>query len=420
MKSLQTNPVEAEMLAEANKVYHKIWQVSYTLWILDTRTQTTKLQRLHSGEADEIRDHLHPDTTTPGYLNTTVANQAYTFNGTTLNANVSYTPGTFNMGAPFPTYQQVLFNQQQNQTYTQNQQYQEVGRKIEESKKKMSQTEGCVNKDDAECYQENFNDTFNQLKNGLLQDNHLHTLIEKFTSEICKSMWPIKLQPEIGLAQIQDIVNTAADKEGTALKSFLKGELVLSKEVWQQLIDLKFRVTVNWGEKIMKQLEEGIYMRNTKSPEEKNYLRNKIAYIFKDRSKAHKYNAKADEGLAELAQKMDSLSDFYMFTQATTADGIVINSQLIDRMLTEQKNNKSRQDELLQEHLTSKAVEEMCLPMMKEEWIEKSFKPTQQLAAAVVYFYEKESLERSKYGVNSGWIQTEKAAIIQVSYWEEV
>ena len=109
----------------------------------------------------------------------------------------------------------------------------------------MSQTEGCVNKDDAECYQENVNDAFTQLKNGLLQDNHLHTLIEKFTSEIHKSMQPIKLQPEIGLAQIQDIVNTAADKEGTALKSFLKGELVLSKEVWQQFIDLKFRVTVN-------------------------------------------------------------------------------------------------------------------------------------------------------------------------------
>ena len=42
-----------------------------------------------------------------------VANQAYTFNVTTPNANVSYAPGTFNMGAPFNTYQ-VLYNQQQN------------------------------------------------------------------------------------------------------------------------------------------------------------------------------------------------------------------------------------------------------------------------------------------------------------------
>ena len=117
-------------------------------------------------------------------------------------------------------------------------------------------------------------------------------------------------------------------------------------------------------------------MRNTKSPEEESYLRNKITYIFKHRSKAHEHNAKAAEGLAELAQQMDSLSNFYVVTQAATADGIVINLPSIDRMLMEQKNSKSREDELLQEHLTSKAVEETCLPLMREDWIEKSFKPT--------------------------------------------
>ena len=58
-------------------------------------------------------------------------------------------------------------------------------------------------------------------------------------------MQHIKLQPEIVLAEIQDIVNTVADKESTALKLLLKGELILSKEVWQELIDLKFRSTVN-------------------------------------------------------------------------------------------------------------------------------------------------------------------------------
>ena len=47
---------------------------------------------------------------------------------------------------------------------------QEVGMKTGESKRKMNQTEGCVNKDDAEWYQENINDAFDQLKNGLLQD----------------------------------------------------------------------------------------------------------------------------------------------------------------------------------------------------------------------------------------------------------
>ena len=51
-----------------------------------------------------------------------MANQAYTFNGTTPNANVSYAPGTFNMGASFNMYQ-VPYSQQQNQSYTQNQQY---------------------------------------------------------------------------------------------------------------------------------------------------------------------------------------------------------------------------------------------------------------------------------------------------------
>ena len=80
----------------------------------------------------------------------------------------------------------------------------------------------------------------------------------------------------------------------------------------------------------MKQLEEGIYVRNAKSPEEESYLRNKIAYIFKHRSKAHKHNAKAAEGLAKLAQKIDRLSDFYMVAQAATVDGIVINSPVIE------------------------------------------------------------------------------------------
>ena len=139
----------------------------------------------------------------------------------------------------------------------------------------------------------------------------------------------------------------------------------------------------------MKQLEEGIYVRNAKSLEEKKYFRNKIAYIFKHRSKAYEHNAKAAEGLAELAQQMGSLSDFYVVAQAATVDGIVINSPSIDRMLMEQNNSKSRQDELLQEHLTSKAVEETCLPLMREDRIEKSFKPTRQLAATVVYFMRK-------------------------------
>ena len=180
--------------------------------------------------------------------------------------------------------------------------------KTEESKR-ISQTEGCVNKEDVEWYQNDISVAFDQLKSCLLQDEQLLTLVQKFTLEICRCMQHIKLQPEIGLAQTQDIVDTIADKEGTALKSFLKGELVLSKELWQQLINLKFGVTVNRDKQIKKQLEEGIYWRNAKTLEEEAYLRNKITYIFKHRSKAYKHNT---EGLAKLAQQMDSLRIFYM------------------------------------------------------------------------------------------------------------
>ena len=240
----------------------------------------------------------------------------------------------------------------------------------------MRPADGCVNKEDVEWYQNNVSVAFDQLKSGLLQDEQLHMLVQKFTLEIHRCMQHIKLQPEIGLAEIQDIVDTIADKEGTALKSFLKGELVLSKEVWQQLIDLKFGVTVNPDEEITKQLEEGIYGRNAKTPEEEAYLRNKIAYIFKHRSKAYEHNAKVAEGLSELVQQMDSLSNFYVVAQAATVDRIIINLPSIDRMLSEQKNSKIRQDELLQEHLTSKTVEETCLPLMRNDWAEKSFKLT--------------------------------------------
>ena len=69
---------------------------------------------------------------------------------------------------------------------------QEVSMKTGESLRKMSQGEGCVNKEDAEWYQRNVSDAFNQLKTGLLQDKQLHTSLEKFTSEIHTCMQCIK------------------------------------------------------------------------------------------------------------------------------------------------------------------------------------------------------------------------------------
>ena len=73
------------------------------------------------------------------------------------------------------------------------------------------------------------------------------------------------------VSEIQDIVDTIADKEGTALKSFLKGELALSKEMWQQLIDLKFRITMSQDEQITKhswrkESMEGMQRHQKKKP----------------------------------------------------------------------------------------------------------------------------------------------------------
>ena len=81
---------------------------------------------------------------------------------------------------------------------------QEVGTKAGESKKKTSQAEGCVNKEDAKWYQENVNDALDQMMKDLLQneDKKLHALIEKFMFEVHKSMQCIKLQPGIELAEI--------------------------------------------------------------------------------------------------------------------------------------------------------------------------------------------------------------------------
>ena len=49
----------------------------------------------------------------PRYQSTTVVNQVYTFNGTTVHLNVSYTPGTVNMGPMHQNwgYQRVIKQQ---------------------------------------------------------------------------------------------------------------------------------------------------------------------------------------------------------------------------------------------------------------------------------------------------------------------
>ena len=61
---------------------------------------------------------------------------------------------------------------------------QEVETKTGKSKKKMSPTDECVNKEDAEWYQNSVSIAFNQLKNGMLQGEQLQTVVKKFTLEL--------------------------------------------------------------------------------------------------------------------------------------------------------------------------------------------------------------------------------------------
>ena len=107
------DPMEAEMLAEVNEVYHKYgrYPTQRGYWTSGRRPQNFRAPfRGGRGNHRPFTPHYN----NPRHLNTTVANQAYTFNGTTLHASISYAPGTFNMGAPFSTHQQVPYNYQQN------------------------------------------------------------------------------------------------------------------------------------------------------------------------------------------------------------------------------------------------------------------------------------------------------------------
>ena len=97
------DPVEAEMLAEVNEVYHKYgrYPSHRGYWNTGPRSQNPRAS-FRGGQV--YHKPFTPRYSNPRHQNTMVANQAYTFNGTTPNANVSYTPGTFNMGAPFNMY----------------------------------------------------------------------------------------------------------------------------------------------------------------------------------------------------------------------------------------------------------------------------------------------------------------------------
>ena len=63
---------------------------------------------------------------------------------------------------------------------------QEIETKTDKSKKKMSPTDRCMNKEDAEWYQNIVSIAFNQLKNGMLQGEQLQMVFQKFALEIRK------------------------------------------------------------------------------------------------------------------------------------------------------------------------------------------------------------------------------------------
>ena len=179
------DPVEAEILVEVNEVYHKYsrYPTHCGYWTPGPRLQNSRAP-FRGGRG--YQKTFTPRYNNPRHQNTTVANQAYTFNGTTPNANVNYAPGTFNMGPPFNTYQ-IPYNQQPNQTYTQNQQYH--NNSFKEQSKKTPQPDATT--------------IMEQLKQLLLSHkNPVHQVNEvKLTAPQPGTTWDLKAAAELPTAQ---------------------------------------------------------------------------------------------------------------------------------------------------------------------------------------------------------------------------
>ena len=175
------DPIKADMLAEVNEVYHKYgrYPLHRGYWNTGPRSQNPRAP-FRGGRGTT------PRYNNPRHQNTTVANQAYTFNGTTPNANVSYAQGTFNMGAPFNTYQ-VPYNQKQNQSYPQNQQYH--NNSFTEQNSKVPQQDATA--------------IIEQLRQLLLpQKNSVHQINEvKATTPQPGTTWDLKAAAELPTAQ---------------------------------------------------------------------------------------------------------------------------------------------------------------------------------------------------------------------------
>ena len=179
------DPVEEEMLPEVNKVYHKYgrYPSHCRYWNTGPRSQNPRAP-FRGGLG--YHKSFTPRYRNPRHQNTMVANQCYTFNGTTPNTNVSYAPGTFNMGAPFNMYH-VTYNQQQNQSYPQNQQHH--NNSIAEQKSKVPQQDTTA--------------IIEQLRQLLLpQKNSVHQVNKvKATTLQPGTTWDLKAAAELPTAQ---------------------------------------------------------------------------------------------------------------------------------------------------------------------------------------------------------------------------
>ena len=99
---------KAEMLAEVNKVYHQYrrYPMQCEYWVPGPRPQGIRAP-FRGGQGGQRP--YNPRHHSPRHQNATVANQTFTFNGTTPHTSVNYAPGTFSMGAPFSTHHQVPY-----------------------------------------------------------------------------------------------------------------------------------------------------------------------------------------------------------------------------------------------------------------------------------------------------------------------
>ena len=110
------DPQEQAFQAEVNEVFQRYGR-HYTN--NQPRHQGTNGYRFQHNRFNQNRNgrftnnHFsNPRQFTPRHQSTTVANQAYTFNGTTAHPNISYAPGMLNMGL---MHQQWGYQNQDNQ-----------------------------------------------------------------------------------------------------------------------------------------------------------------------------------------------------------------------------------------------------------------------------------------------------------------